>query len=82
MKIYAIYDRIAETYTNITVDSSDATARRNFEFAVSQSVQLQFYCKNYELRCIGEIDLKTGIIVPQIAASLVCTGNEVLPHEI
>lgn len=81
MNIYAIYDKVGQTYTNVTVDNSDATARRNFEFAVSQSVQLQFYCKGYELRRIAEIDLKTGIIVPLKTSVFVCSGEEVLPHE-
>lgn len=81
MSIFAIYDKIGKTYTNLTVDTSEATARRNFEFAVSQSTQLQFYCKGYELRKIAEIDLKTGVITPLKTSVFVCSGEEVLPHE-
>ena len=79
--VYALFDKAANTYTNITVDVNDDTAKRNFAFAVSQSVQLQFFTKYYELRRIADINLKTGIIVTLPVSELVCTGEEVMPHE-
>ena len=79
--VYALFDKAANTYTNITVDVSDDTAKRNFAFAVSQSAQLQFFTKWYELRRIADINLQTGFINPLPVSVLVCTGEEVMSHE-
>ena len=74
--IYGLFDRVRESYTNITLDNNDATAKRAFLSAVSQSNELMFIAKDLELRKIGEFDIHTGMIIPMAQSSLVCYGLE------
>lgn len=74
--IYGLFDKVRESFTNITLDSNDATAKRAFLQAVSHSADLMYIAKDLELRKIGEFDIHTGLIVPLTVPQLVSYGME------
>lgn len=74
--IYALFDRVRESYSNITIDNNDATAKRSFLGAVANSNELMYIAKDLELRKIGELDIHSGLIVPMATSVLVCYGSE------
>lgn len=74
--IYALYDRVRNSYGQISLDTNDETAKRGFMFAVSQDKQLQYISKDLELYKIGEMAAETGIVVPLSVHQLICRGEE------
>lgn len=80
-KLYSLRDRLADSFRSVVLDVSDATAQRNFAFAVTNTPEMAFQSKDLELCCIGEFDSKTGVIVPCVPIRVVCRGDEVLNHD-
>lgn len=76
--MYAIRDKIAEVFGEITIDINDATAKRNFAYRMQNNSNMQFSASDLELYRIGEFEANKGIIVPVQPAVLVCRGDEVL----
>lgn len=81
INVYALRDRIAETFRSVTLNESDALEKRNLAFAVNNDMQFQFICKDMELYQIAALDNKSGEIVPVIPARLVVRCDELLGAE-
>lgn len=79
--VYAIRDRIAETFQSVNVDINDAVARRNFSFAVNNNDNMLFSASDLEFYRIGEFDPHTGTIVPVTPAVLIARADEVIQHD-
>lgn len=79
--LYSTFDSVAESFGAVTLDNSDATAKRNFAAAVSNSAQLQFIAKDLILYRVGEFDASNGVIVPCVPLVQICKGFEVMPHD-
>ena len=59
--IYTIKDEL-NGYLNITLDQNDATAQRNFTYAIQNDKQMYNTKKDFSLWCIGEYDTEKGIV--------------------
>ena len=79
--IYSLRDRIADVFRSVTLDTNDATARRNFAYAVQNSPELQFQSKDLELCRVGSFDAHTGVISALVPIQVICRGDEVLNHD-
>lgn len=66
-KVFAVYDKIAETYGRPFVEASVAVAARGFEDAC-KNPELMFnkHPEHFVLRCIGDFDEQTGAIKSSI----------------
>ena len=63
--VTAIYDCVAKRYLGITVEQSQAEAMRNFKVACNtQGTLIHASKEDFELRCLGMINMNTGKIVP------------------
>lgn len=76
--LYAIRDKIAEVFGEITLDINDATAKRNFAYRMQNNSNMQFSAGDLELYRVGEFEAHKGVIVPVQPAVLICRGDEVL----
>ena len=66
--LYAIRDAKVGFMT-VTVDSNDASARRNFEHACAQTNSLFFtHPQDYDLFKVGIYDSDSGVIEPIVPA--------------
>lgn len=74
--VYALFDRVREGYSNITIDTNDATAKRSFLSAVARSEELMYIAKDLELRKVAEFDTHSGAIIPLAQSQFICYGME------
>lgn len=74
--VYALFDRVRESYSNITIDNNDNTAKRSFLAAVANSRELMYIAKDLELRKVAEFDIHSGMIVPLAVSEFICYGSE------
>lgn len=81
LNLYALRDRVGESFRSVTVNESDALEKRNLAFAVNNDVQFQFMAKDMELYQIGELDNKTGAVIPIVPARLVVRCDELIGAE-
>lgn len=75
MRLYSVYDRIAEGYANPMVMQNDGTALRSFRDEINrpnQESNLYMHADDYELWYIGEMNTKTGEITS--IKELIVTG--------
>ena len=62
-KLYAVYDKKAETELGIFEQPNDLVAIRDFSQVCSkEDSQLAKFAEDYELRCLGTIDTDNCII--------------------
>lgn len=61
MKVYTIYDKVAEESGPVFCAVNDGVALRNFK-AMLQQQNVSIY--EYKLYCLGSYDAKTMIIMP------------------
>lgn len=59
--IYTIKDEL-NGYLNITLDQNDATAERNFKYAIQNDKQMYGNKGDFSLWCLGEYDTDAGIV--------------------
>lgn len=76
--IYSLRDRVADVFRSVNLDTNDATARRNFSYAVQNSPELQFQAKDLELCRVGSFDSHSGVITALVPIEVLCRGDEVL----
>lgn len=78
--IYSIKDQLTGFLTP-SFDQNDASAMRNFSFALRRSdLLLGSYPQHYDLYCLGTFDSDTGCIMP-IDPQIVCTGSSLLTQK-
>lgn len=75
--LYAIRDALTG-FMQPVMEQNDAAARRNFEHAVfNPNSLMQSHKQHYDLYRVGDYDLDSGVIVPEIPAVMVCAGSSV-----
>lgn len=82
VRLYSIYDRVAQVYADPFVSVNDATAARSFMLAQSSPDTMLFASpQDYQLWFLGSMDNRTGDI--DSAPFKVCDGQprEVMEHE-
>lgn len=79
--IFAIRDRVADSFRNLNLDVNEGVARRNFSYAVNNNPELLYQSKDLELYCIGMFDSVSGTIECAKVPILVCRGDEVINHD-
>lgn len=79
--IYALRDKVADTFSGINLNVNDAVAKRDFSYAVNNTPELEYKCSDIELYKVGEFDVHTGCIVPCNTLVLVCRGDEVISND-
>lgn len=62
VKLFSIRDKLAGFGQPMT-DVSEATARRNFAYAINNNDQLNFSPSDYDLFYVGEFDTDKGSFV-------------------
>lgn len=66
-KLYAVYDKKAESELGIFEQPNDLVAIRDFSQACAKDESpIRKFAEDYELRCLGQIDTETGIITPDV----------------
>ena len=63
--LYAMRDSATRQFLSITTDSTNDSAMRNFDFAISQTAQLRFRPSDFALYRIGTYDTLSGEIETQ-----------------
>lgn len=76
MKIYVVYDKIADTYSEPFCAPADAVAIRNFRFTMTKYDD--FFVKDFELYLIGQFDNTTGLIESCSALAFIDSGSLIL----
>ena len=62
-KIYAVYDKKAQTELGLFEQPNDLVAIRDFsQVCAKEDSQIAKFADDYELMCLGTIDTETGII--------------------
>jgi hypothetical protein len=73
--LYSIYDRKAAYYLPIFQQRGHADATRQFTELVTQSdTAIAKYPADYDLVCLGQIDLETGQIAPTYPCETIING--------
>lgn len=78
--VYSLRDRTADIFRSVMIDNNDATARRNFAYAIQNSPELQFQSKDLELCRVGNFDTHTGVISAVVPIKVICRGDEVISN--
>nr|QJB20245.1 MAG: nonstructural protein [Microvirus sp.] len=73
--LYSIYDRKAAYYLPVFTMRSHADAERQFtEIVTASETPVAKYPADYDLICLGEIDLETGRITPTYPVETLVNG--------
>lgn len=73
--LYSIYDRKAAYYLPVFTMRSHADAQRQFtEIVTSSDTPVSKYPADYDLVCLGQINLETGQIVPTYPCETLING--------
>ena len=81
MKLYSIYDEVAEEYSYPFCASSDALATRQFKTTILRSQELQLNLKDYNLRYIGLFDMRSGFVEGSTKETIVVDGETLMLEE-
>lgn len=74
-KLYSIYDRKAAYYLPVFQMRSHADAERQFsEIVTNSDTPISKYPADYDLVCIGEINLESAQIVPNYPCEALING--------
>lgn len=74
--LYAIHDAL-NGFGSPFVDINDATAQRNFAYAVNNNNDMSFSPSDYDLYKVGEFDHEKGVLLPCSIPVLVVKGVSV-----
>lgn len=73
--LYSIYDRKAAYYLPVFQQRAHADAERQFiELVTSSETPISRYPADYDLVCLGQIDLESGQIVPTYPCETLLNG--------
>lgn len=64
-------------FNNPMTDVSDATAERNFAYAINNNDVMGFASKDYDLYRVGVFDTENGTIEPEVVPVLIVSGDNV-----
>lgn len=73
--IYAVFDSCSGLFGDPLIASNDATAKRIFEFTLSQPDLPKFVRDDSVLYGIGYFDKNTGTFAPDCHPYIVCRGS-------
>ena len=79
--VIALRDKVSKNFESINLDVSEATAKRNFSFAVNNSKELLFKAKDLELYHIGDFETEKGLFSAVVPMIRICSGDEVIINE-
>lgn len=73
--LYSIYDRKAAYYLPVFTLRSHADALRQFtEIVTASDTPVSKYPADYDLVCLGKMDLETGQVVPTFPCEVLMNG--------
>lgn len=80
LPLYSIRDTKAGSFQSPTVSSNDVTIARAFAETVMNKRDpiIAFSPSDFDLYCVGEFDLETGLISPVSPVRLICNAQEVI----
>lgn len=81
INVYALRDRVGESFRSLTMNESDALEKRNLAFEVNNNPQFAFMSKDLELFQVAQMDTKSGDIVPVVPARLVVRVDSLIGAE-
>lgn len=64
MKIFSLYDRVAQRHLPLWLAENDLTAKRALGGALQQDQKLSQHHQDYDVRCLGDFDQVSGVITP------------------
>jgi len=73
-RIYSVYDRKAAYYLPLFTMRSNADAIRQFSEIVTGDTPIAKYPADYDLVCLGSINLENGSIEPQYPCETIMNG--------
>lgn len=76
VELYVVRD-ILNGFGQLMCETSEAVAKRNFSFAISNNDVMGFTPKDFDLYKVGFYDTTTGVIKPSAVPELVCRGTDV-----
>lgn len=85
MKIYAIFDKKGKSYSCVNTAINDDSVVRVLHNEVNSNNPVSLLCTNsadFDLYCLGDLDLRTGVISPDVTFVLnlgtlkIMTGGE------
>jgi hypothetical protein len=65
MKLYVIYDRVAEESGPVFEAINDGIANRAYKAFLAKQTHAWFDETDYALICVGELDKKTNILISE-----------------
>lgn len=79
MKLYAVRDVKADSFTALHPCANDAIARRSFmEAALDPRSELAKYPEDYQLYCVGAWEPNSGELTSEKTPKFICTAFEVI----
>lgn len=79
--VYALRDRIADSFRSLSLNEADEVEQRNLAFAVNNDPHLMFMSKDLELCRVGEMDTKSGVLTPCVPIQVVCRADQLIQKE-
>lgn len=79
--VVGLRDKVAMSFQSLTLDVNEATAKRNFAFAVNNSQELLFKSQDIELYKLADFDCDNGKFEITLPMERICSGDEVLQHD-
>lgn len=77
MNIYAIYDKVAGAYFQLSLWKNDALYKRSLMALANDPNPdnlFSHHAADYQLFCLGQMDEKSGVIIPE--SRFVCNASD------
>lgn len=79
--IYSYRDKI-NGFGMPMIDTNEPSAVRGFSYAVNGKFDLMtFKPSDFDLYRIGQFDVETGVIVPELVPVMICSGESVVNND-
>lgn len=75
MRLYSVYDKKSGVMAPLFCAENDFIARRAF-FRSAVSNDLAVFPEDFDLYCVGEFDLHTGVVTDITPSAFVCSALE------
>lgn len=75
MRLYSVYDKKSGVMSPLFCAENDFIARRAF-FRSAGSGDLAVFPEDFDLYCVGEFDLHTGVVTDVTPSTFVCSAIE------
>lgn len=80
LNVYALRDQVSQTFLAPTLNTNDASACRELAIGISQSQAspLGFRPGDFDLYCLGTMDMSTGALVASSPVRLVSNAQSLV----